>query len=85
MSTRPTREQIADVLVWSKPAGTAFRLSDLPPHRQEAWLVRADAVLALLDTMPTAEEVWDAGHTAGHINAHEWRPGRQLDNPYREG
>lgn len=27
-------------------------------------------------------DAWDEGHDAGQINEHEYRPGRQMTNPY---
>lgn len=29
-------------------------------------------------------EAWEEGHNAGQHNEHEYRPGRAMDNPYKE-
>ena len=49
----------------------------------EAENARLTQELALAESR--LAEAWDEGHEDGQHNEHEYRPGRQLTNPYRAG
>ena len=70
--TKPTRDQIAQAL--AKSAGWDWGRAD-----RRKWRIRADAVVALLGTMPTASRAWAEGWVA-----RDDTKCLVLDNPYRQ-
>ena len=81
---RPTRDQIAEVLRAIPPKHGGYMTTEVTPKAADRM---ADAVLALMDGLPRAEDVWRDGYFLGD----EWGlvPDGEgwnvpyLDNPYK--
>ena len=76
--------ELARSLAWLQATITeASKLLERMVQELEAENTRLMQELALAESRLSV--AWDEGHEDGQHNEHEYRPGRQITNPYRIG